>query len=82
MAGDPGGQKMNRTTSKIVGVIAIILSLGSAALAVFYWMGTVVTDQPHTKHGLLFAGIFVILLLFGIISVRAKGRSTESGAGK
>jgi hypothetical protein len=28
------------------------------------------------KHGLLFAAIFVILLLFGIILVRAK-KSTE-----
>ena len=73
---------MNRTASRIVGVIAIILSLGSAVLAAFYWLGTVITDQPHTKHGLLFAAIFVILLLFGIISVRAKGRSPESPAGK
>ena len=65
---------MTRIASRIVGVGAIILSLGSAVLAAFYWLGTVVTDTPRTKHGLLFAAVFVILLLFGIMTLR--GRST------
>jgi hypothetical protein len=66
---------MNRTTSIILGIVSIILSLGSAALTVFYWLGIVITDTPHTKHGLLFAGIFVILFLFGLILVRGKGKT-------
>ena len=73
---------MNRTVSRLVGIIAIILSLGSAVLAAFYWLGTVVTDTPRTKHGLLFAAIFVILLLFGIMSLRSQGKSSGSPSGK
>ena len=66
---------MNRTTSMIVGIVSIILSLVSAVFAAFYWSGTVITDTPHTKHGLLFAGVFVILFLFGLILVRGKGKT-------
>jgi len=73
---------MNRTVSKVVGVVAVVLSLGSAVLAAFYWLGTVVTDTPRTKHGLLFAGIFVVLLLFGIISLRSQGKTQESAGAK
>ena len=73
---------MNRTVSKVVGVIAVVLSLGSAVLAAFYWLGTVVTDTPRTKHGLLFAAIFVILLLFGIMSLRGQGKSSGDPSGK
>jgi hypothetical protein len=69
---------MTRSASKVVGIIAIILSVVSAVFAAFYWLGTVVTDTPRTKHGLLFAAIFVILLLFGIISLRGTGKSTGS----
>jgi hypothetical protein len=73
---------MNRATSKVVGVIAVILSLVSAVFAAFYWLGIVVSDTPRTKHGLLFAAIFVILMLFGIMSLRSQGRSSESLPGK
>jgi hypothetical protein len=48
----------------------------------FYWIAIVVATGPHTKHGLLFAGIFVILLLFGIISLRSGGRTTGGAAAK
>jgi hypothetical protein len=66
---------MNRAASKVVGIVAVILSVVSAALAAFYWMGMVVTDTPRTKHGLLFAAIFVILLLFGIMTLRSPRRT-------
>ena len=68
------GEVMNRTASRIVGVIAIILAAGSAVLTVFYWVGIVVATEPRTKHGLLFAAIFVLLLLFGLIMLRSRDK--------
>ena len=73
---------MNTTAAKVVGIAAIVLSLVSAVFAAFYWIGIVVATGPRTKHGLLFAGIFVILLLFGIISLRSGGRSAGSSAAR
>jgi hypothetical protein len=66
---------MSKTASRIIGIIALVLSVASAGGAVYYWL---IADPPRTKHGLLFAAIFVILFLFGLISVRAKGRAGES----
>ena len=68
---------MSKTVSRVIGIIAIVLSVASAGGAVYYWF---VADPPRTKHGLLFAAIFVILFLFGLISVRAKGRAGASQA--
>ncbi|MGA2976509.1 MAG: hypothetical protein ABSF77_14470 [Spirochaetia bacterium] len=62
---------MSKTASRIIGIIAIVLSLASAGYGA-YWFSI-----GRTKHGLLFAVIFVILLLFGLISVRAKGKPAE-----
>jgi hypothetical protein len=73
---------MNRTASKVVGVIAIILSLLSAVLAAFYWLGVVVDQRPRTLHGLALAAIFVILMLFGIMSLRSRGTSAGDGSEK
>jgi hypothetical protein len=74
---------MNRTAAKLVGVVAIVLSLVSAVFAAFYWIGIVVATGPRTKHGLLFAGVFVILLLFGIISLRSgSGKAAGTPAAK
>ena len=67
---------MGRTASRIIGIVAIVLSVGSAGLAVKFWF---LDNPPRTKHGLLFAAVFVILFLFGLISVRAKGRAAEQG---
>ena len=62
---------MSKTASRIIGIVAIVLSLASAGYGV-YWFSI-----GRMKHGLLFAGIFVILILFGLISVRAKGKPSE-----
>jgi len=59
---------MNKVASRIIGVVAVVLSLGSAAYGI-YWF-----SAGRIKHGLLFAAIFVVLLLFGIIALRAKGK--------
>ncbi len=70
---------MSKTASRIIGIIAIVLSVGSAAGAVYYWL---IANPPRTKHGLLFAVVFVILFLFGLIMVRAKGRDASQAAPK
>jgi hypothetical protein len=57
---------MSATLSRIIGIASLVLSVGSAVVAVLYF------SAGRTKHGLLFAAIFVILLLFGLITVRAK----------
>ena len=67
---------MAKTASRIVGIIGIIVSLASAAYGV-YWFSI-----GRIKHGLLFAVIFVILFLFGLIMVRARGRTTTEPAAK
>jgi hypothetical protein len=67
---------MSRTASRIIGIVAIVLSAGSAGLAVKYWF---IDNPPRTKHGLLFAAVFLILFLFGLISLRARGRAGEQG---
>ncbi len=65
---------MSALASRVIGIIAIVLSAGSAVGAIWYWF---VSDPPRTKHGLLFAAIFVILLLFGLVSVRARGKGAS-----
>jgi len=67
---------MSKTASRIIGVIAIVLSLGSAGYGA-YWFSV-----GRIKHGLLFAGIFVLLLLFGLISVRSKDKPSTEPVGK
>ena len=66
---------MSVTGSRVVGVCAIVLSLVSAAVSVLYFASIIGgPGGPHVKHGLLFAAIFVILLLFGLISIRSGNR--------
>lgn len=64
---------MSKTGSRVVGIISIVLSVCSAVATVYYIVGT---NRP--KHALLFAVIFIILLVYGIVSVRAKGKSAAS----
>jgi hypothetical protein len=71
---------MNRN-ARIVGIIAIVLSLVSAAFAAFYLIGIVVTPGPRPKHALLFGVIFVVLLLLGLISLRP-GKKAGGAAAK
>ena len=66
---------MSRTASRILGIVCMVLSVGSAGIAVKYWF---LDNPPRTKHGLLFAAVFVILFLFGLISVRARGRTEQA----
>jgi hypothetical protein len=67
---------MSKTASRIVGIIVMVLSLASAAYGV-YWFSI-----GRIKHGLLFAAIFVVLFLFGLIMIRARGRTTTEPAAK
>ncbi len=64
---------MSKTGSRVVGVISIVLSICSIAAAVYYMVGTY-----RPLHALMFAAIFVVLLVYGIVAVRAKGKSTAS----
>ena len=74
---------MGRTGSRVVGVAAIVLSLASAAVAVLYFASIIGgPGGPHMKHGLLFAAIFVILLLFGLISIRGGKKPAGQDAPK
>jgi hypothetical protein len=57
---------VSKTGSRIIGILAIVLSLGSAAIGAYYFA------IGRIKHGLLFAAIFVILFLFGIIIARSR----------
>ena len=57
---------MSVIASRVTGVISLVLSVASAVVGGLYFAA------GRTKHGLLFAAIFVILLLFGLITVRAK----------
>jgi hypothetical protein len=66
---------MSRTGSRILGIIAIILSVASAVVSVLYFSDVI--PGHHMKHGAAFAVIFVIQFLFGLISVRARGRAEE-----
>jgi hypothetical protein len=66
---------MSRGLSRVVGIVAIVLSLGSVAVGVYYFL------QGRIKHGLLFAVIFVILFLFGLILSLSKGSVTAKGSG-
>jgi predicted membrane channel-forming protein YqfA (hemolysin III family) len=62
---------MAKTGSRVVGIVALVLSLASAGYgARWFAIGRI-------KHGLLFAVIFVILALFGLIMVRAREKSAE-----
>ncbi|MGA2477194.1 MAG: hypothetical protein ABSG63_00405 [Spirochaetia bacterium] len=56
---------------RVVGVISIVLSLASAAYGATWFA------NGRIKHGLLFAAIFVLLFLFGLVSLRAKGKTAE-----
>ncbi len=62
---------MSKTVSRVIGIVAIVLSVGSAVISVLYFSDVI--PGHHMKHGLAFAAIFVILFLFGLISVRARG---------
>jgi hypothetical protein len=50
--------------------------VGSAVLSVLYFSDVI--PGHHMKHGAAFAIAFVILLLFGLISVRARGGAEET----
>ena len=61
--------QVNRTGRIVVGIIAIVASLASAGWSVKWFV------EGRIKHGLLFAAVFVVLLLFGIIMMRSSGKS-------
>ncbi len=67
---------MSKTGSRIIGIIALVLAAGSAVVSVLYFAD--VLPGHHMKHGAAFAVAFVILFLFGLISVRARGRAEEA----
>jgi hypothetical protein len=67
---------MSKTVSRIIGTIAIVFSLASAAYGAHWFV------IGRTKHGLLFAALFVILFLFGLILVLAKGKTSTEPAAK
>jgi len=64
---------VSKTGSRVLGIISIALSICSAAAAVYYIVGT---DRP--KHAPLFAVVFIALLVYGMISLRAKGKTAAS----
>jgi hypothetical protein len=66
---------MSKTASRIIGIIAIVLSVGLAVVSVLYFSDVI--PGHHMKHGAAFAVAFIIVFLFGLISVRAKGREGE-----
>jgi hypothetical protein len=66
---------MSRGVSRVVGILAIVLSLGSVAVGVYFFL------HGRIKHGVLFAVLFVILFLFGLILSLSKGSVTPKGSG-
>jgi hypothetical protein len=65
---------MSKTGSRVVGVISIVLSVASAAFGGYFFA------IHRMKHGLLFAAVFVVLLLFGLITMRNKKPAEPSVA--
>jgi hypothetical protein len=65
---------MSKTGSRVIGVISIVLSVASAAFGVYYF------TLGRMKHGLLFAAVFVVLLVFGLITMRNKKPAEPSVA--
>ena len=65
---------MSKSASRIIGIIAVIVSLACGAYGV-YWF---VLGRP--KHGLLFAALFVLVLLFGIVQLRLSAGQKSQGA--
>ena len=63
---------MNKTVSRVVGVLAIVLSAGSLAAGIYYFI------HGRIKHGLLFAVVFIVLFLFGLILSLSKGPATHA----
>lgn len=57
-----------KTGSLVVGIVSLVLSLASAAYSLKWFI------PGRIKHGLLFAAIFVVLFLFGLIMIRAGGK--------
>jgi hypothetical protein len=62
---------MAKTGSRIVGIVALVLSLASAGYGAWWF------SLGRIKHGLLFAVIFLVLVLFGLIMVRAREKPAE-----
>jgi hypothetical protein len=67
---------MSKTGSRVIGVISIVLAVGSAVLGGYYFA------LSRTKHGLLFAAIFVVLLVFGLLQMRNKTKTVEQSPAK
>ncbi len=60
---------MSMIAWRLIGAISIVLSLASAVYGAIWFA------YGRPKHGLLFAAIFVVLVLFGIIALKAKGKT-------
>jgi hypothetical protein len=43
-------------------ILAIVLAVAFFAVAVLYWIG--IFGGPHVKHGILFAGLGVLALIW------------------
>ena len=64
---------MNKTLSRVIGVIAIVLSAACAVVSVLYFSDVIAGH--HMKHGAAFAVAFVVLLLFGVILIRSRAEA-------
>ena len=65
---------MSKNASRIIGIIAIVVSVLLGGYGV-YWF---VLGRP--KHGLLFAALFVLVLLLGIVQLRLSASQKAQGA--
>ena len=68
---------MSKTASRVIGIIAIVVSVGLAVISVLYFSDVI--PGHHMKHGAAFAVAFIIVFLFGLISVRARGPVGKQG---
>ena len=61
-----------KTGSLVVGIISLVVSVASLAYSLRWFI------PGRIKHGLLFAAIFVVLFLFGLIMVRSSGKKATA----
>jgi len=66
---------MSKSASRIIGIVAVVVSVLLGGYGVYWFV------QGRPKHGLLFAALFVLVLLFGIVQLRlSAGQKTQGAA--
>jgi hypothetical protein len=75
---DQGAEEagMGKVWWRVIGVISLVASVASAIYAVSWFM------HGRPRHGLLYAAIFAVLVVIGLICVRVKGRSEKQAQPK